>query len=328
MKLNQILSGLLVAGLVSCSSGMPLDEINEHLTDTVKSNDIGANMDSVRKLIMLRKASRSSRHSRNVIQLEHFLALDALKDLDNKCGGRSYEILYDVGRDTGMRGYAQLEKLEDLNRVDYIVNKLSMDHYELCKDVYPVAFAAKYPKLDETKMAQLEEWAKVVFRQKWPFLSSDGLNQNELEHSISSALLLREDVNLEELSKEAPALLEKLAEEANDPDVVYLKTRFSETEADMLPMKEKKVWSLIDKYLLTPCEYFSKELGSDVFLPWELDLLMVEPVKRFESSKVSQGLNKELRDAYVGFIKFGMCKTIIAKGYDVIEGILGEFKKM
>jgi len=323
MKLFLVAFSLLVAGLFGLSDASNFDRINAHLTKELRINDIEANMDSARKLLKREVNSCFPLKYHFVRDLETFLSLGSIKDLDNKCDRRAYEILHNVGEATGVRGYSPLRNLGLLSRVNYIVNKLSMDHYELCKDVYPVTFAAKYAQLNGIELTFIDEWAKTLHRQSWPYASDRTQDLYQLESSIYSALIHREDLDMAKLRSEGPILLEKLAKKANDPDVVYARMRRG---TDKLPIIEKEIRSLINKYLLLPCKHYADELGLDVFLPWEYDLLMVDPSKRFDAFGVARDSRKELRDAYIGFIKFGMCKTILANEAGVISAILDELK--
>lgn len=297
----------LLKNLLLSSKDKNLVKINEYLTQNVKTDNIEENLQKANELLKLEERKNSLLFNRGFVKaLQRFVKLNQIKG-DNKCNMNSYSILFE-NNESSLGG--QLHKVaseisqKSMNKLQTIIYKQSLDHALECQEVYFREYTKLLSEIDLNLIKKVRVFQDNLFGE---FLFNRGKFQDDTPKSELIATMNQlNGLKSKKVAHIAYDSIEELAH--NDPDKKYLKVVFENKD---IVLRSDKVKELFVKYLIEPCEYFTKEFDK-IFVPYEYDRLMLEPAKRQQQQQQTLGgKSEEELKFFVTLSRHKLCKLLV-----------------
>lgn len=250
--------------------------LNQFLEMSVPSDDFRQNFEWIRDTLegkhQIPLAGNELRKMHK--NLEEFLLLDSLRN-DQDCGVESYRILADNNDRNGDN--AHTKQAANMNRIDTLLHKVMLDHARSCREVHFANFEKLHQSLDQAD----EEAVRSMF---------DRLILSKPE-SLNWQKLAYRDIVMNYL---LPALSELAANEPSKDLLEKLGSQKWVSSED-----REKVRSMINRYLLEPCQNLIDTFGN------------FYEVARFDDVMVPISLGSPDRQLFADtFNRYSMCTKV------------------
>lgn len=272
-------------------------KINEYLGQNVETDNVEENLKKAKELLEAEER-RNALFNRGLIKtLRIFIKLNEIRD-NSMCNMNSYSILLENNRILNGRIHKVGTKLpESLTRVESIIYKKTLYHAIECRRVYLREYVKIFSKIDMSYVRKMLLFQDNVFGELL-FIKGklqDGTPKNEVIEVINQLNSLKS----KRVAHIAYDTLEELAHD--DPEKKYLKLVYEKND---VVLRSDKVNELFSRYLIEPCQYFRRELGS-IFVPYQYDRLILKPEQVYEPK-----CGQELK-FFVSLSRFKFCKLLL-----------------
>lgn len=284
-------------------------EINKYLTTHLNEDDTAKNIALASQWYEELKRLNNPLNMGLIEALEQFLSLNQIGSA-NRCNANSYSILYSNDQATRGNAHKQASKIGPLRRIDRIVHEYSMRHAIECTPLYPAIWRSRRDKMDKAQVRVVENFMADVLESFMQVAKDLKKEPKKLYARYKLAKSLR-SIRSNKTAGLAVDALEDLSR--SDPNRKYLYPVLTEDKKDV-EFRKDKVQSLFLKYLVKPCEYYVKELGSDVFGPAHYDTMMLEEGDRFKTD------DPEVLNFLLGWTRFHFCEILLTKDLEHLMG--------
>lgn len=262
------------------------DKINDYLESYVEQSYVEYNMEAAANWLATLKASNPQEPL--VAALELLTSLKKLKQ-DTKCSSESYSILRDNYLATGNRKLYY--KLTNIKRTEHMVYYYCFQHAKQCKYTYVQNYDIKFKSLNKRLAQYVEFFANsIMYSDKYP--------TDEYSDTIQiykQFLMKPVSINGSTEAKLTFETLRKLAENDSKRDSLY------ESHPSSKESRISQVRELYDKYIVKPCDYYTKQLGPDIFIPIGFDDL-------FQAKKADLDFSRI--DFYHSWARYRLCEAL------------------
>lgn len=262
------------------------DKINDYLESNVEQSYVEYNMEAAADWLTTLKASDP--HEPLVAALELLTSLRKLKQ-DIKCSGESYSILRDNFLATGNRKL--FYKLTNIKRIEHMVYYYCFQHAKQCKYEYVRNYDIKYKSMNKRFVEYVESFVNsIMYSDEYP------LDEYSDTIQIYKQFLIK-PVSLNGSTEAELTLdtLKRLAENDSKRDSLDGSNPISKES------RISQVRALYEKYIVKPCDYYTKQLGPDIFIPVAFDDL-------FQAKKVDPNFPRI--DFYHSWARFRFCEAL------------------
>lgn len=274
-------------------------KINDLLAENVDSENVAENVEWLWQWLEVEEQKGDQAANQSLLKaLRTLIKLGQLNDLSNMCNMDSYSLLVATNRASGGRVHKLASELpESLTRLEQIVYKQSLNHAIECQKVYPRKYEKLFHELDPNQVRKVRLFQDNLLSE---FLFArgklqDGTPKSDIIHTISQFKSLRGE-------KTAHIAYDTIEELAHDnPDRKYLKLVL---EHHNVLLRSDKLKELFVEYLVEPCKYFVSELDQ-LFVPYNYDLLMLEPEQKFEPK-----CEQEFK-FFLTLSRYNLCKLLL-----------------
>lgn len=303
-----MISSLQVAVVVIAIASLAVGKIESHysrlntyLIQRVDNDEIGPNIEAATAWLKEQENVKQPFLSKVPIEdLKKFTALQQVIE-DTKCDHTAYEI---------MRANVNAVSLSRnaVRRIDKLILKIFTDHVMKCKSVYPTIYQTKKAQLDENVFARVKKLATNVmnldvFSGRSSFdnerLSPHNLFHEYIKHRLSAR---KSFVRL------GYALKDTITDNVT-LDLLYSR-RVPSKHTGRRVVDKDKTKDLVNKFVIEPCKQYEAEMGPDLFIPAEFDMVL-----HFE-------LDNDNRDYYLGWSYFKICEALTSDESEVFDEVI------
>lgn len=280
--------------------------INNYLVANVKKNDeIGPNMEAAIEWLNQPEGRKPMLlSSKPVSDLKKFAALQQVLD-DTNCDDAAYEIMRINEKAVGLKNLEALGLVT--RRVDKVMLKIFKDHAERCHEIYPVKYHTRERLFDvetEERVVQLANTLMEEDRHR-DYISSNEFYRAENLFNV----FMKKPVSISRYIGEDLLKAALVANVGDDRNVNFLQKRLDKRTGKAVIYKDR-VKELVHKYLIEPCKLFTRDLGSDLFIP-----------ASFDASFDSQVYDSEV-EYYLNWSYFRICQSVIENEPAVLSDVL------
>lgn len=291
-----IVAAILMASLAIDNAKAHYDELEKYLVANVNTDAVEPNLEAAAKLLKAQKNKFSSQQVVPNGDLADFTSMQHAVDGTN-CDFEAKQSLQINRVALAMYGFSS-----PVRRVEKVFDEILTNHAIKCLEVYPKIFSEKKQEIGETVFKRVEEMVGAIIKED---LLSPGNRRFHTEI-------------------EPYGLLDHYAITVNPLDI----RKFVGLRSALRPRLAKKLFSggrngepqlsgknrikeLVEEYVMTPCWIYESEVGKDLFIPAEFD------------AKVYNKLEDDMKDFYLGWSYYKICRAILANKSVVYDAAIG-----
>lgn len=319
------------------------EQINSLLEQNVDSDGVVSNIIATKQLLSDQQTLKTSTGNQMKTSTTNLLAglrkFSTLSTIsaNNLCSPETYAKLNDMDNLTqGQARHVQIRSSQDQRRIDKIVNYYCTEYAQVCLDKLIQSHKKVLTQLGGRMAIQFIDDIvvnvvsadKIATKSSSENTSEDYTVNNKTETSSKRPLVYKhiyenlilnsfELLEFSEVASRAVKSIRKASTPNNDSDLNYLNPFYVEANSNLTmeqqtERRRTKVTSLVQKYLLKPCEKFIKTFGSNLF---EMANFGAQFYRDFKTKTVNY-------EFYYDWACYRVCESLVKDYKQLVEVML------